>query len=238
MVSFFEKLKKGMGVEEMTEEPKMEDPLPEIEAEEDEETKNKITEKKQAKKKRVLKVKKIEPVLEEPTKTEEKPEESEEPEEPEEPEEETPEENDDEKKSIEIEVAEPSVEDSSENLIKVSHSSEDKNWFEPEGQLAIDIFQTTNELIVQSAIAGVRMENLDISLERDVMSIKGRRENPHQENGDYFAQECYWGAFSREIILPSEIDPDKVRAKMQDGILTIRMPKILREKKRKIVVTS
>jgi HSP20 family protein len=107
---------------------------------------------------------------------------------------------------------------------------------EPEGQLAIDVYQTENDLVIQSAIAGVKPEILDISMEKDVINIKGSRQRPFEENGDYFSQECFWGPFSREIILPADVDPNRAEATMKDGILTIRIPKILREKKRKIVV--
>jgi len=111
-----------------------------------------------------------------------------------------------------------------------------EKWFEPGGQLAIDVYQTENDLVIQSAIAGIKPENLDISMERDVITIKGSREKPFEEEGDYFSQECYWGPFSREIILPVEVDPNQATAEMKEGILTIRIPKILREKKRKITV--
>lgn len=106
----------------------------------------------------------------------------------------------------------------------------------PEGELTVDIYQTENDLVVQSAVAGVKPENLDISIERDILTIKGSRENPFEGGGDYFTQECYWGPFSREIILPVEVDPNRTEAIMEEGILTIRIPKILREKKRKITV--
>jgi len=115
---------------------------------------------------------------------------------------------------------------------------EKEKWFEPEGQLAIDVYQTESELVIQSAIAGVEPENLDISLERDVLTVKGTRQKPLEETGDYFAQECYWGPFSREVILPVEVDPGRVEATMKEGILTIRIPKILRERKRKIAIKS
>ncbi len=105
-----------------------------------------------------------------------------------------------------------------------------------EGQLAIDVYQTENDLVIQSAIAGVKSDILDISMEKDVINIKGSRQRPFEENGDYFSQECFWGPFSREIILPADVDPNRAEATMKDGILTIRIPKILREKKRRIVV--
>lgn len=118
----------------------------------------------------------------------------------------------------------------------VEARAEKENWFESEGQLAIDVYQTETELVIQSAIAGVKPEDLDISIERDVLTIRGNRQKPFEENGDYFTQECYWGPFSRKVVLPVEIDPDRTEATMKDGILTIRLPKLLREKLRQIKV--
>jgi len=113
----------------------------------------------------------------------------------------------------------------------------EEKWFEPEGQLAIDVYQTEKELVIQSAIAGIKLEDLDISIKGDKVTIKGKREKPiEQGESNYFYQECYWGPFSREIILPVEVDPSRAEAMLKEGILTIRMPKIEREKKRKIEV--
>jgi HSP20 family protein len=126
--------------------------------------------------------------------------------------------------------------------IKISETQENKKnreekWLETEGQLAVDVFQTEEELVIQSSIAGVRSDDLDIAIEGDKVTIRGRRERPTKdERINYFYQECYWGPFSREIILPVEIDPTKAAALFKEGVLIIRMPKIEREKKRKIVV--
>ncbi len=110
-------------------------------------------------------------------------------------------------------------------------------WFKPEGQLTVDVYQTDEEIVIQSAIAGVEPEDLDIALENDVVTIKGNRERPpEKEERNYFYQECYWGRFSKEIILPAEVDNLRVQASMKKGILTIRIPKIEKEKKRKIAV--
>ena len=123
-----------------------------------------------------------------------------------------------------------------ENPERKSVENKEK-WFEPEGQLAIDVYQTNEELIIQSAIAGVKPDSLDISIEGDMVLIKGRREKPNEEAGkSYFYQECYWGPFSRQIILSVEVDPSRAEADLKEGILTIKMPKIEREKKRKISV--
>ncbi len=111
-----------------------------------------------------------------------------------------------------------------------------EDWLVSEGQLSIDVYQTKDELVIQSAIAGIKSESLDIALEGDVITIKGSRKKPIEEEADYFTQECHWGKFSREIILPVETDPNLAKASMKEGILTIRIPKIFREKKRKISV--
>lgn len=109
--------------------------------------------------------------------------------------------------------------------------------FESEGQLAIDVFQTEKELIIQSAVAGIKLNDLDISIEKDRLTIKGKREKQVEEKEtNYFYQECYWGSFSREIILPVEVDPSRAQASFKEGVLTIRIPKIERAKKRKIEV--
>jgi len=131
-------------------------------------------------------------------------------------------------KKEEVEIKKPSLEE--EKL------PEKEKWLEPEGQLAVDVYQTETDLVLQSAIAGVSPGDLEITIERDILTIKGERKKPFAESGDYFSQECYWGPFSRQIILPVEIDPDKIEATLKEGILTIRMPKIQREKKRKIEI--
>ncbi len=112
-----------------------------------------------------------------------------------------------------------------------------KDWKITDGQLGVDIYETDKELIVQSAIAGIKNNKINIGLENDILIITGERENPTKdENKNYFTQECYFGPFSREIILPREIDTSRIEAKVKEGILTIRMPKIERAKNKKIEV--
>jgi HSP20 family protein len=112
-------------------------------------------------------------------------------------------------------------------------ASEKRDWFEPEGQLVVDVYETGGEIVIQSAIAGVNPEELDISIESDMVIIKGKREKTFEkEEINYFYQECHWGPFSREIILPVDVDAGKARATMKNGILTIRMPKIEKEMKK------
>ncbi|MFA5743188.1 MAG: Hsp20/alpha crystallin family protein [Candidatus Paceibacterota bacterium] len=112
-----------------------------------------------------------------------------------------------------------------------------RDWKATEGQLAVDIYETEEDLVLQTAIAGVEADSLDISMEKDLLIVKGERKNPAKETKkNYFVEECYFGSFSREVILPREIDPTHTKASMEEGILTIRMPKIERDKKRKIVI--
>lgn len=113
----------------------------------------------------------------------------------------------------------------------------EKKWFESEGELTVDIYQTDKEIVIQSAVAGIRPEDLDISIEDDMVTIKGIRERLFEkEKKNYFYQECYWGSFSREIILPEEVDPSRIKAVMKQGVLTIRIPKVERKKKRRVTV--
>lgn len=109
----------------------------------------------------------------------------------------------------------------------------DKDWLEAEGQLVVDVYETEDEIVIQSAIAGVNPEDLDISIENDMVAIKGKREHMlERKEKNYFYSECHWGYFSREIILPKEVDSRYAEATMKNGILTIRMPKLEKEKKR------
>ncbi len=95
------------------------------------------------------------------------------------------------------------------------------------GQLTVDIFQTGTEIVIQSTIAGSDPNDIDISITKDMVTIKGSRE-AHEtvEASNYYHQEIYWGSFSRSIILPVDINPDKSKASMKNGVLTIRLPKL------------
>ena len=113
---------------------------------------------------------------------------------------------------------------------------EGKKWFKSEGRLTIDVYETDSDVIIQTAIAGVKLSDFDIAIENDMLEIKGVRENPgeDEEGKKYFFQECYWGPFSRKIILPTEVDNSRAKASIKEGVLTIKIPKLEREKKRKI----
>lgn len=108
---------------------------------------------------------------------------------------------------------------------------------ESEGQLTIDVYQTPDDIFVESTIAGVEPENLDIDITNESVTIKGERckEEVIAEE-DYLHQECYWGKFSRSVILPQEIDPDKAHAEFKNGILKIKLPKLNRGRVKKLKI--
>ncbi len=110
---------------------------------------------------------------------------------------------------------------------------------EEEGQLTVDVYQTDDEIVIKSTIAGVTANDLDISITNDMVTIKGSRGSEEKiRQSDYYYQELYWGAFSRSIILPEEIDADNAKASMKNGVLTIKLPKLAKSRTKKIRVSS
>jgi HSP20 family protein len=106
-----------------------------------------------------------------------------------------------------------------------------------EGQLTIDVYQTDNDIVIKSTIAGVKPEDLDVSINNDMVTIKGERKNEEiVSNENYYYQECYWGGFSRSVVLPVDVIAEKVEASLKNGILTIRLPKADTTKTKKIQV--
>lgn len=110
---------------------------------------------------------------------------------------------------------------------------------EEEGQLTVDVFQTPDEIIIKTMVAGVRPEDLDINITRDMVTVKGRREETTEvRDGDYFHKELYWGSFSRTIMLPEEIEVEEAEAVERHGLLTIKLPKVDKSKQNKLRVKS
>jgi HSP20 family protein len=106
-----------------------------------------------------------------------------------------------------------------------------------EGQLTIDVYQTENEIVIKSTIAGVKPEDLDVAINNDMVTIKGERKNEEMVSPEnYYYQECYWGSFSRSVVLPVDIISEKAEASLKNGILTIRLPKADINKIKKIQV--
>lgn len=97
---------------------------------------------------------------------------------------------------------------------------------QPEGQLALDVYQTPTEIVVLAPIAGVKLSDINVSITEDVLTIKGKRyfefDIPEQ---DYLTQECFWGDFSRSIVLPASVDTTKINASLKDCVLKITIPR-------------
>jgi HSP20 family protein len=128
--------------------------------------------------------------------------------------------------------------------IKTFEKEEDSSldWLEEdlsEGQLLVDVYQTPDSIIIKSTISGVKPDSLFISLNRDILTIKGKRDRDKViENADCLLQECYWGSFSRTIILPEEVDNKTIDASLENGVLTISLEKLYKDYQVKIKIKS
>jgi HSP20 family protein len=120
--------------------------------------------------------------------------------------------------------------------------TQDEHWMnhvEDEGQLAVDVYQTDDALVLVAPIAGVAEANLEVAITDEIVSIRGTRSQENQVPPDnYFVQECYWGSFSRSYVLPVAIDPDNAAASLRDGILTIRIPRVEKSKTRVLKINA
>lgn len=121
-------------------------------------------------------------------------------------------------------------------------NTKEENWTpqeEPSGELAVDVYQTPDAIVVKALVAGVQPATIDIGLTREMLTISGQRQDEREsEDEHYFQKELYWGAFSRTIILPEEIDVDMAEASEKHGILMIRLPKINKKRQTKLKVRS
>ncbi|QQG37783.1 MAG: Hsp20/alpha crystallin family protein [Candidatus Kaiserbacteria bacterium] len=110
---------------------------------------------------------------------------------------------------------------------------------EPAGELAVDVYQTPDAIVVKALVAGVHPATIDISLSREMLTISGSRSDEREVDEEhYFQRELYWGSFSRTILLPEEVDVDMAEASERHGILMIRLPKINKKKQTKLKVRS
>ncbi len=110
---------------------------------------------------------------------------------------------------------------------------------EEEGELSVDLYDTPDELIIKAIVAGVKTDDLDIAVSRDIVTIRGTRPaGKEAEEGTVLLQEVFWGTFSRTLTLPSEIDIEGAQALVKDGVLTLRLPKIDKNRQRKIKVKT
>ncbi|MFZ2072219.1 MAG: Hsp20/alpha crystallin family protein [Minisyncoccia bacterium] len=126
--------------------------------------------------------------------------------------------------------------------IPVKEDKSGNGWMEEENEeaeLAVDVYQTPTEIIVQTMVAGVKPEDLELTISRDMINIRGKREESRKvEEENYFSKELYWGIFSRTILLPQEIEPEETEATEKHGLLTIKLQKIDKEKKTSVKIKS
>ncbi len=125
---------------------------------------------------------------------------------------------------------------------KVTHVVENDMEEEPdmeEGELSVDVYQTATEIIIEAMVAGVKPEDLHLSITRDMVTIKGRRDgNTQVTHDDYFYKELYWGTFTRTILLPHEVEIEEAEAVEKHGLLIIRLPKVDKARQTKLKVKS
>ena len=108
----------------------------------------------------------------------------------------------------------------------MKHTNDDLAWKADEGQLALDVIEMPDKIVIRSAIAGVKETDLDIHVNEDLVTIRGERHVdvlPTRATVHY--EECFWGAFSRSVILPCRVKADEAEASLKNGILTISIPK-------------
>lgn len=106
------------------------------------------------------------------------------------------------------------------------------------GQLAVDVFETVDNFIIRAAIAGVTAEQIDITVNNDMVTIKGLRQVEEETEGAFLYQECYWGGFSRTIILPLPVKSEQVKATLKNGILRVLLPKAEEQRAGVVTVTN
>lgn len=127
-------------------------------------------------------------------------------------------------------------EDEGDNLPESKNESWLNNTPE-EGELAVDVFQNQSEIVIKTMVAGVKPEDLDVAISRDMVTIKGKRESERMiADDDYFHKELYWGSFSRTIVLPQEIDVDAAEAIEKHGLLIIKLPKLDKNRQTRLKV--
>ena len=125
---------------------------------------------------------------------------------------------------------------------KENNGGNKNNWIEEENEeaeLSVDLYQTPTDIIIQTMVAGVKPEDLELSIARDIITIRGKREeNRTIDEDNYFTKELYWGKFSRTISLPAEVEPEEVEATERHGLVTIKIKKVDKEKKNTVKVKS
>lgn len=94
-----------------------------------------------------------------------------------------------------------------------------------EGQLAVDVFETEESLVVVATMAGTKPEDIELHLQNDFLTIRGTRHSPVVGAARSFFEECYWGKFSRTIVLPMDVKSDSAHSEYKNGVLTVTLQK-------------
>lgn len=111
--------------------------------------------------------------------------------------------------------------------------TDDDDYAAVPGQLALDVYETTDKLYVKARVAGVNKSDLDVSISDNQLSIRGTLNSGDEaEAVNYYVQECYWGEFSRSITLPVQVKEDEIEATLKDGVLTVSFKKVQETVKR------
>ncbi len=104
--------------------------------------------------------------------------------------------------------------------------NEQLSSIEAEGKLSVDVWQNDQEITVMATMAGAKPENIELHLHNDLLTIRGFRERPDASNSEPYFTECFWGRFSRTIVLPTDVKPELAKAEYRRGVLTVSLPKI------------
>lgn len=108
-----------------------------------------------------------------------------------------------------------------------------------DGELPVDMYQTGDAIVIRALVAGVTPDDLDIAITRDMVTIKGIREEIQEaSNDDYYHRELFWGSFSRSLLLPEEVLIDEAEAQEKHGLLEIRLPKVDKDRSTRLKVKS
>ncbi len=110
---------------------------------------------------------------------------------------------------------------------------------EQDAELAVDVSQTPSEILIKTMVAGVNPDELDVSISQEMVSIRGsRKETYEMSEHDYFHKELFWGSFSRTILLPAEVKSEDAIAELKHGLLTIRLPKVDKQRQTKLRIKT
>lgn len=138
---------------------------------------------------------------------------------------------------LDEEEQEDSYDEIDERRLNLTSMDDTEDIEDQDGELALDVIETPDAIIVKTMTAGVKKDDIEIGLTRDHITIRGKRHAEKSlDNHDYHYRELYWGTFSRSIDLPAEIDIDAAKANEEHGLLTITLPKIDRNRQAKVKI--